>query len=106
MVTTAWVGFDNNEPIGRIEYGGTAALPIWIDYMEVALNGRAEIHHPTPSGLVNARIDPDTGQLARPGQSNAIFELFRQEQTPQAPSLGSPGRDIPRDTADIIQDLF
>src|SRR5690606_19556401 len=37
LVTTVWVGRDNFEGLGRGEYGGQAALPIWIDYMRVAL---------------------------------------------------------------------
>jgi len=37
---------------------------------------------PQPDGIVNVRIDPETGLLAQPGQSNAIFELFKQEQIP------------------------
>ena len=30
LITTAWVGFDDYGPLGRREFGGTAALPIWI----------------------------------------------------------------------------
>ena len=37
LVTTTWVGFDDYSLLGRREFGGTAALPIWIDYMRVAL---------------------------------------------------------------------
>ena len=33
VVTTTWVGFDNYTPLGRREFGGTAALPIWIEFM-------------------------------------------------------------------------
>ncbi len=36
--TTVWVGFDNySRSLGRGESGGKSALPIWIDYMKVAL---------------------------------------------------------------------
>ena len=37
VVTTVWLGFDQNELLGKREYGGTAALPIWMDFMEFAL---------------------------------------------------------------------
>ena len=36
-VTSVWVGFDQPETLGRREYGGTVALPIWIRYMGFAL---------------------------------------------------------------------
>ncbi len=37
IVTTVWVGFDNFTPLGSMESGGKAALPIWINYMRDAL---------------------------------------------------------------------
>lgn len=94
IVTTTWLGFDNNALIGRREYGGSAALPIWIDYMRVALQGRPEFTLPQPTGVVTAKIDPDTGLLAQPGQLNAIFEYFRAENLPKPRNeIASPDID-------------
>ncbi|MEG0029732.1 penicillin-binding protein PBP1a [Acinetobacter johnsonii] len=45
LVTVAWVGFDQPTTLGRREYGGVAALPIWTDFMAKALQG-------TPSAWV------------------------------------------------------
>ncbi|MCB1960969.1 MAG: penicillin-binding protein 1A, partial [Rhodocyclaceae bacterium] len=42
VVAVSWVGFDQPRNLGRGETGGATALPIWIDYMRVALEGRAE----------------------------------------------------------------
>jgi penicillin-binding protein 1A len=86
LVTTAWVGFDKLEPLGRGETGGRAALPIWIDYMAVALKGIREQKLEPPEGLVSVRIDPATGLLAGSGQADAIFETFREANVP---SMGS-----------------
>jgi penicillin-binding protein 1A len=36
LVTSVYVGYDNNQPMGRSEYGGRAALPIFIKYRQVA----------------------------------------------------------------------
>ena len=83
VVTATWVGFDNYTPLGRREFGGTAALPIWIDFMRVALANSTGQQQPMPPGVVKVRIDPDTGQLARPGQADAIFEFFREDRLPQ-----------------------
>ncbi|MFK8021921.1 MAG: penicillin-binding protein 1A [Pseudomonadales bacterium] len=82
LVTTVWLGFDQNQFLGRREYGGSAALPIWIQYMSDALAGQPEIIRPRPEGLTSMRIDPETGLLASPLQDNAIFELFRLENAP------------------------
>jgi penicillin-binding protein 1A len=83
IVTTTWLGFDQYEMLGKREYGGSAALPIWIDYMRVALAGKPDLPRPQPNGLVSVRIDPVTGALARPNQENAIFEVFLEENVPQ-----------------------
>jgi len=82
IVTTTWLGFDNNANLGRKEFGGTAALPIWIDFMKVALANTPEMIRPQPDGIVTLRIDEKTGLRAKPGQSDTLFELFRKEDAP------------------------
>lgn len=39
LVAVAWVGFDQPSTLGRREYGGVAALPIWTEFMDKALEG-------------------------------------------------------------------
>ena len=101
MVATAWVGFDDNSLLGSGEFGGTAALPIWIEFMEVALQGKEEKFFDQPPGLVIARVDPDTGQRAQPEDSDAIFEYFLRENTPTSlPDTDSSGNSQP-DSSDL-----
>ena len=38
LVTTVWVGTDNFTSLGKNEYGSTISMPIWLDYMSVALD--------------------------------------------------------------------
>ena len=83
VVASVWVGFDQPSSLGRNEFGSTAALPIWIDYMAAALKGSPEAPLIPPEGIVSVRIDPKTGLLAFPGQKNAIFEVFRADDAPQ-----------------------
>jgi penicillin-binding protein 1A len=83
LVTTTWVGFDNLDSLGRVETGGRAALPMWMDYMGAALAGTRPVKREQPDGLVTVRIDPETGLLARSGQADAIFETFRVQDVPQ-----------------------
>ena len=82
LVATVWVGYDQPRTLGRSASGGSTALPIWIDYMKVALKDMPEGHYNQPDGIVSARIDPATGLLARPDQSDAIFEYFRADSLP------------------------
>ena len=81
-VTTVWVGFDRVAPLGRRETGAQAALPMWMDYMRVALADMPESEIEQPAGVVTVRIDPDTGLLAGANNSHAIFESFRAADMP------------------------
>jgi penicillin-binding protein 1A len=83
LVTVTWVGFDQLGPLGRRETGAGAALPMWIDFMGVALDGTPEEPLPQPDGLVTVRIDPETGLLASASQPGAVFETFRSENLPR-----------------------
>lgn len=109
IVATAWVGFDQNQLLGRHEYGGSAALPIWIQYMGTALKGRPEEPRKRPDGLVTVRIDPANGLLAYPGEDDAIFETFREEDVPKqtAQTPDESGKDDSGKSGAISQqDLF
>lgn len=47
----AWVGYDQPRNLGARETGGGLALPIWIDYMRVALADLPEKPQPVPPGI-------------------------------------------------------
>ncbi len=83
LVATTWVGFDQPAPLGRGEYGSSRALPIWIDFMEEALQDIPDNPPALPQGVVRVRIDPATGKRAYSGQSNAMYEYFRSEDVPR-----------------------
>lgn len=92
IVTTAWLGFDENTYLGKKEYGGTAALPIWISFMKEALATVPVAERPMPTGITTVRIDPDTGLRAAADRQDALFEIFRAEQVPaELPDQGEYG---------------
>ena len=82
LVATTWVGFDNPRPLGVGEEGARTALPMWLDFMQVALRGMPESRLPAPDGLITVRISPDNGCLARAGDPRAIFEIVPREKIP------------------------
>jgi penicillin-binding protein 1A len=83
LVVTTWLGFDNNSNLGRREFGGSAALPIWIDYMRKALEDLPQKPVEQPDEMVMVRINADTGERASPDDRNALFEIFRSEFAPE-----------------------
>jgi penicillin-binding protein 1A len=104
LVTSVWLGFDDNRVLGTHEYGGTAALPIWMDFMGAALAGTPERLPPRPPGIVAVRIDPETGLRALPGQGRFEEELFLRETVPQ---YFAPPRDGHPDNGGALpEDLF
>jgi penicillin-binding protein 1A len=108
IVTTAWAGFDQNTMMGRKEYGSTIALPIWMEFMRTALAGRPERHLKQPEGVVSLRIDPYTGQRARPDQVDATFEYFVEDNLPgqEGSPEAMPGAAPPPANGMSVQDLF
>ncbi|MCA0298633.1 MAG: penicillin-binding protein 1A [Proteobacteria bacterium] len=55
--TVVWVGRDNFQSLGYREYGGKAALPIWIEYMRVALKDKPVASNDPPDGMVQATLN-------------------------------------------------
>ena len=81
LVTTAWVGFDDYSLLGRREFGGTAALPIWIGFMGEALSADAP-NVGMPEGVVRLRIDRASGRRVSGTPENSMLEYFLEEFQP------------------------
>ncbi|EET81898.1 penicillin-binding protein, 1A family [Acinetobacter radioresistens SK82] len=100
LVTVAWVGFDQPTTLGRREYGGVAALPIWINFMGNALKGtpaswvQLDKNAKAPrlqetAGQVEPKVDRASPPLARP--------LYRPAPPPAAVTndfADLPGEEI------------
>lgn len=106
IVATAWLGFDQNQLLGRKEYGGSAALPIWIDFMQAALADKPSVTRPQPDGIASTRIDPETGAKANPGQRNSIFEIFRTEYLPETESNSADSNYYSNELDQIEEEIF
>jgi penicillin-binding protein 1A len=105
LVTSVWVGFDNHEPLGRRELGGRAALPVWMAFMAEALEDVDDRPPQMPEGLARARIDPETGLLARLEDADAIMEIFQAGRLPPLPESNRgeiPDASIEEDPYEIF----
>lgn len=81
LVLTTWVGFDTPHPLH--EYAATLALPLWIEVMKFALNGKPEHTLTQPENVVSVAINPLNGLRAKPNQNHVITEYFRETDVPQ-----------------------
>ena len=96
LETTVWVGFDKPQPLK--EYGARVALPIWMQYMGVALAGKPEHTMAVPAGIVSAKIDPQTGAAV---SSGGVDEYFAQEHMPSStPMVVGLAKDAKSEAAD------
>jgi penicillin-binding protein 1A len=72
VVAVAWMGYDDPRSLGGKEFGSTLALPIWIDYMRVALAKRPEQEREAPDGVVRENDDWVYAEFAETPELKAI----------------------------------
>jgi len=93
LVCVVWIGFDDGSQLGLT--GANSALPVWTDFMQVAL-----AEHPEwagdwqmPAGISQIEINPKTGDLATPEDTERRTELFLN-------GTGPVGTASPEEAAD------
>ena len=89
LVVGTYIGFDQPRSLGSRETGGSAAVPVFKDVMQVALKDQPATPFRVPPGLRLVRVNPANGQLAQPGDSRAIWEAFLPgtEPNPDQPQM-------------------
>jgi penicillin-binding protein 1B len=82
LVCVVWVGFDDGSQLGLT--GAASALPIWADFMNVALTNHPEWNGDwqMPDGIQQTDIDPATGLIAKAEDTNKRPELFINGTSP------------------------
>ena len=103
IVATAWVGFDDHRrALGRSiagnEFGASAAQPIWIEYMKVALHGIPDRKLNQPDDIVTMRVNNYSG-LAMAGSSPGSREEFFEKGS--EPSATGQQESVLFDNGDI-----
>jgi penicillin-binding protein 1A len=83
ITTGVWVGHDDNQRLGWGESGGKTALPIWGDFMKVALAPFPQRDFEVPDHIEFQRIDRDSGLLAAANTQNAYFQPFLEGTAPE-----------------------
>lgn len=91
LVAISWVGFDQNQSLGKGETGGRAALPMWIDYMRVVLEGVPEKPLLPPPGVVAVHINRETGKPAAPSDPDTMIEYFIEGTSEASTDVLEPG---------------
>jgi penicillin-binding protein 1A len=66
VVAVAWTGYAEPRSLGDREFGSTLALPVWVDYMRVALARTPQRERTPPEGVVRAGGDWVYAEFAEP----------------------------------------
>jgi penicillin-binding protein 1A len=92
VVAVAWMGYDDPKSLGGREFGATLALPIWIDYMRVALAGKPETQRAVPAGLSQVNGDWMYDEFASQG---AVQTLDFDGAEPSSAPAVLPANAVP-----------
>lgn len=80
LVGVAWIGYDQPRSLGANETGAVAALPIWMTFMQRALKGQPDKPLEPPSGVVQVRVNDETGLR---DDASKITDWFFAESVPR-----------------------
>jgi len=105
LVCAVWVGFDDGSQLGLT--GANSALPIWSDFMSVAL-----AEHPEwdgdwkmPAGIEQVDVNPKTGAPTEPGDTEKRVEFFINgtgpSQVSETPTEEATPEELPEPTPGI-----
>jgi penicillin-binding protein 1A len=100
IVAVSWMGYDDSRSLGGKEFGATVALPIWIDYMKVAMASRPPQERPVPAGLTQVDgewlYDEFTGDAARHTLDMDDTPAGAENVAPgEVPTTGAPAAGAP-----------
>lgn len=102
LVCVVWVGFDDGSQLGLT--GANSALPIWTDFMSVALNEHPEWQGDwqMPAGIEQVAINPKTGGPASPDDPDKRIELFINGTSPQGASIEASESEPSPETDEVV----
>ena len=92
LLAGIWVGYDHDKTLGDKETGGRVAAPIWLKFMQQALDGKPVTDFSVPDGVMLVNIDPRSGLRAGPGIAHPVLEAFKKGHEPTA-FAGMPEKD-------------
>ncbi|MCH9663535.1 MAG: transglycosylase domain-containing protein [Gammaproteobacteria bacterium] len=104
LLTTVWVGRDDNDSLGKREAGGKTALPVWIEYMRPILAGLVVEQTPMTDGVQLRRVSRKTGEITSASTTDSYFEYFLQENLPPPEEAGQS--DQSEAQSDALNEIF
>ncbi len=82
VIAGVWVGRDAGGSLGTKETGAKAALPVWIDFMQAALQQEPHQYFDIPDDVTQMRMDPITGLSQPENSKHSVVALFKKGTAP------------------------
>ncbi len=105
VLVAAWVGNDDNTPMGGLVSGITGAAPIWHDIMSHLLKDKSPEPMPRPPSIIQKQVCSDTGLLPPPAGSGATcptrLEYFVKGTEPTKAQPGAQPTWVDKTTQDL-----
>ena len=79
LLVGVYVGSDNPSPLGKYETGSKTALPIFKDFIKLAVKKSDARPFKAAEDTIMMVVDPETGQKAKFSSNNTIIEVFKKE---------------------------
>ncbi|HVY12145.1 MAG TPA: penicillin-binding protein 1A [Alphaproteobacteria bacterium] len=84
LVAGVFIGYDDPQPLGERETGGSVAVPVFKEFMEHALAGTPDQPFRVPPGVQLMRVDHDTGLPPESPDAKVILEAFLPGTDPES----------------------
>jgi penicillin-binding protein 1A len=94
----SWMGYDDPKSLGGREFGATLAMPIWIDFMKVALAKQPVSERVAPEGVTRDGDDWMYSEYV----GTIDFKLIDIDPEPPAPEPETPPEQPAAPAADVI----
>ena len=83
LVGVVWIGYDNPRKLGSNETGGGLSLPVWIDFMSVALKDVPVQEYEPPEGVMRSKDDWAFDEF---GAGRGVSSLGLEDKVPKPTS--------------------
>ena len=88
LVTVVFVGFDDPRTLGKNDFGGTVATPIFKRFVDTALKDVPRVPFRVPAGIRFVRVNHKTGKPASSKDRDVVMEAFKSGESWQGKVKG------------------
>ena len=93
-----WIGFDDRQSLGAKETGAQAALPMWMDFMKAAIEGKDDEQFPAanaPKKVLAVPVTPPDADAKKPASAASDDDAMPDEPKDAAPTPVAPAPVAP-----------